>query len=116
MELSRRGIEEGEEPLETLKRELEEEISIIPNDIHWLGKTTYFNKVNVYRYVIWLNENEYNNLKLGDEGQKMEFFDLSEIVKLNLSLQTRQYIERCYHQIEEFIINPKSLQPFDTII
>jgi 8-oxo-dGTP diphosphatase len=110
------GIEEGEEPLETLKRELEEEISIIPKNIHWLGKTTYVNQVSVYRYIIWLDQNEYEELKLGDEGQRMEFFNLSKVIKLKLSLQTRQYIEKTYQQIEAFINNPKSLQPFDTII
>ena len=110
------GIEEGEAPLETLKRELQEEISIIPKDIHWLGKTTYYNKVSVYRYIVWLDQNEYEDLILGDEGQRMEFFDLSEVIKLKLSLQTRQYIEKTYEQIEDFINNPESLQPFDTII
>ena len=61
------GIEEGESGIEAIKRELQEEISVIPKNIIELGQQTFEDDSVVFRYLVKLSLDEHQNLKLGDE-------------------------------------------------
>lgn len=74
--------EKGETPEETLLRELEEEISVRPKKYSLISKTPFLPK---YYYFVELCKEEASKVKLGDEGQKLEFFTLEEAEKLELS-------------------------------
>jgi len=86
------GIDEGEEPLEALKRELGEEIADLPNDLDikyfGTGHTIYFSRIqNDYRelfatiYYCKLPKNLEVKVLEGDGAQ---WFDIHEIRKLKL--------------------------------
>lgn len=77
-------VEEGETHDEGLRRELQEEISVVPKEIKFLDKVTYSGgRVGAY-YFAELNDGEVKELRLGNEGQKMEFFDFENIKELPL--------------------------------
>lgn len=97
------GIEEGESGIEALKRELQEEINIIPRNILYLGEQTFEDDSRVLRYLIKLTPDEYKNLKLGNEGQKMDFFSIDETLKLDLAGHSKKYFEKYKNQIEEIV-------------
>ncbi len=73
------GAEKDETPEQTLKREIKEEISIEPKDIKFLFKRQ---DKEVYVYLVKLTADEAKNIKLGEEGQKVEFFDIEEVEPL----------------------------------
>ena len=68
-------------------REVKEELSINIKTPKFLTKISYFYKINKntknikYFYFIKLNESKIKKMKL-NEGQKMKFFDYSQIFKL----------------------------------
>jgi 8-oxo-dGTP diphosphatase len=68
------GIDEGEEPLEAMKRECKEEIDFVPNDVRYQGRT----RDEKYRFCIYLSDDEIPRIKRG-EGQALKFFSLDEI-------------------------------------
>ena len=96
--------EEGESPLETVRRELEEEISMVPDDLRCLGKTAS----EIFVYVSFLKDTEVEHIKLGNEGQELKFFSLQDIKNLSLRLSVRFYINT-YEQGLETLINNKGV-------
>lgn len=87
------GIEEGETPDDAIKRELCEEVSVIPDNLQPAEMTTHDDGSIVYRYFAILSEQEYKKVKLGDEGQRLEWFTYDEALLLNLSSHFRPYFE-----------------------
>jgi len=73
----------GEDFVETLQRELKEEISVAPQDIVHLG--LIINSTTRSRhetYLCRLTPEEAANVKLGNEGQELKFFTYDEMLQL----------------------------------
>jgi ADP-ribose pyrophosphatase YjhB (NUDIX family) len=87
-------VEKGETYDEGLRRELKEEINLVPVAIIFWGKVKYQSgRISSY-YFAKLSEDEIKSLKLGDEGQKMEFFDFENIKKLPLFGSIKKIIDK----------------------
>lgn len=84
----------GEDYPDTIKRELKEEISLVPKDIKPLGMM--INTVTRSRhemYVCQLTADEAKSVKLGNEGQDLKFFSFDEMADLPLAKYLSKYIE-----------------------
>ncbi len=79
------GIEDGEHHGDALRRELREEICVEPSTILYKGTTTYADESVVHRYVVLLTDEERATVRLGDEGQRLDWFSYDEILALNSS-------------------------------
>ena len=77
--------EKGETPRESLKRELLEEVSCIPQKIKFIGKLKT-EIATAHIYVSFVEDNEAKKFKHGPgEGQEIGFFTLEEALKLKLT-------------------------------
>jgi 8-oxo-dGTP diphosphatase len=97
------AIRKNEPALRAIRRELKEEINIIPQNIIYLGKQVYKDGSEVSRYLAKLSKNEFQNIKLGNEGQKLEFFNLDEINQLDLARYSTEYFLNYINQIKEIV-------------
>ncbi len=66
-------------------RELEEEINLTPSSVINLGTTGYTDGSLVHRFYIPVTEEEFPSIRLGNEGQKIGWFTLEKLLKLNVS-------------------------------
>jgi len=88
------GIDEGETPIEACKRELMEEICIIPNDIKFLfSMKNIKNGHIVHFYTSTLSDLESNSVKLGNEGQELRFFEFKDLKTLEIVKELRAGME-----------------------
>lgn len=104
-------VEEGETDIETLKRELLEEITVVPTDIVFLGNEYFTDGQSVARYLCQLVDDEIRQLKLGDEGQKMDFFDLNEALTLPMSPYLGDFLKRNCQMLKQIIAGNISAKP-----
>lgn len=86
------GIDEGETPDQAVRRELQEEICMVPAQLEYMGMWKFEN-VEAHGYFAVLNDEEAKRVKLGDEGQKLEFFSFDELKNLTLSPAFEEYIK-----------------------
>lgn len=85
------GIEEGETPLEALKRELTEEVSFVPEDIRFISTYTNSKGGTGHLYICFVNDREAKRFKHGPgEGQEIGFFTLNKALKLKLPPSIRE--------------------------
>ena len=83
------GVEEGETPDEAMKRELQEEIGIIPQTLRFLA--TPYPGTHVYHAP--LTEEEATKIKKGNEGKDLRFFSLDEMSIIPLTQKLQQALE-----------------------
>ena len=102
--------EKGETPLETLRRELTEEISMIPKKLTFLGKTTS----SIWMYAAFLGDEEVEHIALGNEGQELKFFTLREITNLPITPALRSHVDTFWHGVETLIAK-KMLEDIDLL-
>lgn len=97
-------VEDNESFDDGLIRELQEEISITPTSFKFLFnfKGSINEEVNVYH--IKLSDKEAQEIKLGDEGQKVEFKTLDEMEKLGLTQNLDELFKSYRNYFEEVII------------
>lgn len=73
----------GENFLETMKRELQEEISLVPKDITEIGLIiNAVTRSQHHTYVVRLTPEEAGAVKLGNEGQDLKLFTFSEMQEI----------------------------------
>lgn len=97
------GVEESEDYFQAIQRELQEEIGIIPEGLLYLGSAPS----NTQVFSAFLTDEEVSKIKLGNEGQKLSFFDLKEILEINLTKKLRFYLEKYKEGVVELIENGK---------
>lgn len=82
------STEPGETPLETVIREIDEEVglSIVSSRLNFLLKvpSTQAPELLIYLYYVRISKDEEQLLKKGSEGQRIQFFDIDEIPTLAL--------------------------------
>jgi 8-oxo-dGTP diphosphatase len=84
-------IEEGEDAIFALKRELKEEANINALNITKIGELDTWNGKN-YMYIVRINNLDKENIRLGDEGQKLQFFTFAELKNIELSRNLDTFI------------------------
>lgn len=84
------GLEEGETFPICMKRELKEEINVIPARLAILGVSA---KGNGY-YFGFLNDEEADQVAISDEGQTFKFFAHRELARLNLGGAFKVYLDK----------------------
>ncbi len=95
------GVEEGEDYFQAIQRELKEEISIIPQQLKCLGSAPDNTKV----FFAFLTDEDVANIKLGNEGQKLEFFSIEDAFKINLTKKLQFYLSKFKDGISELVKN-----------
>ncbi len=104
-------IEEGESWDETLKRELREEINIIPKNFTFLGMLQTPNGLKHAIYLVQLNETEVAYVKLGDEGQELRFFSLQELKDIPLTINLKIYFDKFGDEWRKIIEGNSKIYP-----
>lgn len=105
-------IEKGEDPSQTIIRELLEEVSYSPKDLKFFKKIQREDHVN-YLYVSFVSDKEAKLFRLGEgEGQEIGFFNLNEASKLKLTLILQKYVFLYKKQINK-ALKTKSLPQID---
>lgn len=95
------GAEENETPLETLKRELQEEVSYVPKDIRFITKFKQAHGI-IHLYICFVDNNEAKLFKHGvGEGQEIGFFTIDEALKLKLNPTLKFRFEKYDAEIRE---------------
>jgi len=88
------GVEAGETLEEGLKRELQEEINVIPKNYSYLGKLPTNDGLDHAVYLAILSDDEMSRLQLGNEGQELRFFDFDEALKLRFGNGYKYFLEK----------------------
>jgi len=88
------GVEKGEDFDTALRRELMEEIGMIPANIVRIGVESFDDNRTVIRYLVRLDTDEVEQLKLGDEGQEMKFFAFDEMLKLPMPPYLGNFVQK----------------------
>lgn len=96
------GPEPNETPDETLIREIKEETNIDITDYKFLTLLK-MEEGDKHIYQVKLNEQQFNQIKLGNEGQKLEFFCLEELKNLKLSRTTQYLVDNYYESLRDLI-------------
>ena len=105
------GVEEGETPEEGLIRELKEEVNLIPSMIKELGTTTYSDGSIVYRFYVPVTDEEFANIRLGNEGQKLDWFTMDEILQLDQSPNSFIYFQAHEQDIKNILSGHSDFVP-----
>lgn len=93
--------EKDESPLETVRRELKEELSFVPDNLNCLGKTG--SEIWIYTFI--LKDDDVRYIELGNEGQELKFFSLEDIKNLSLTPSLKFYIDTYGKGLEMLIDN-----------
>ncbi|MDO8452221.1 MAG: NUDIX domain-containing protein [bacterium] len=92
--------EEAETPEESLIRELKEEGNI--DVVNYQLLFNYPTGETVFH--IELNEDQFKQLKLGDEGQDLQFFTFEELIGLSLSSTVQEYLKDYGSLVKSLVI------------
>lgn len=96
-------VEKDESPEKAIKRELIEEVCVAPGHIEEVGKIAHPEGSTIHRFFVRLSDDEYKKVKLGDEGQRLEWFTYNEAVALELTPRIRLYLEEREEDVKEFL-------------
>lgn len=91
----------NELPEETLKRELKEEANLEIKDFTYLGDM----QLDSHLFLVKISGKNFKEIKKGQEGQKLEFFNFKELQKLNLATKFKNFIIKNQPEIEKAIKN-----------
>lgn len=111
------GVEGNESFEEALIREINEEIGVNPDEIYFIGKRAYGDRL-AYRYICKINNNTYDKIRWGEEGQDFRLFTLEEIRDLKLVPAYRDFILLNEGQLRAFLsgsdLDPSMIKMEDT--
>ena len=109
-------VEPGEDFDTALKRELMEEINVVPKNLQKLGRLVLPDGSKRMFYLARLTAEEVKQIKLGNEGQRLEFFSSKEMEKLALGKYSARYYAAYKDYLHQIIdsngkikIEPKKL-------
>lgn len=85
-------VDKGETFLEAVRREIKEEVNLSPKSIKYLGKLKTSDTIFIF-FLVDITEKETEKIKIGNEGQKVQFFTIPEIKKLNLAKDIKLYLK-----------------------
>lgn len=108
------GKKSNEKIEEAISRELEEEVSYVPKNLYFLFNFETKKGVNVNVFYSFLENNEINNFRLGNEGQKIKFFDLHDLKKIKLTPDLKNYLSKNYDSLFR-AISENSFSSFELI-
>src|SRR3990167_2263454 len=97
-------VDKGETHKQAIVREMNEEINIAPKKIRYLGRIQSQDGNLHAIFLVNPTLEEVKKIKLGNEGQKVEFFRFNEIIRLDLARNVRNYFN-AYSSYLEGIIN-----------
>lgn len=108
------GVEKNENHLQACRRELMEEISVSPAGLTYLFSrkepTGHLNHV----YFAEFTRDEFHSIRLGDEGQKLDFFNIADLSTLDLTADLKVGLGIYKDQVDKFIrtriFNPQEIQ------
>jgi len=83
------GVEGRETPDKAIKRELQEEIGIIPSSLRFLISPS----ADVCAYFARLTDEEVRNIKKGDEGKDLRFFSFDELSQIPLTQKLKDVMQ-----------------------
>ena len=86
-------IDTGESHQEAMIREMQEEISVVPKNIKYLGMLATADGRLHAIYLSKMTEDEVEQIQIGNEGQKVQFFETENIDKLRLATNLGKYFE-----------------------
>lgn len=90
-------VEPGENPVDTIKREMMEEMNLELDKIEFFKK---YERNNLTDCIFWSRMNlDVNKIKL-NEGQKVQYFSRQEINDLNLAFNYNEVLEEFFDFIE----------------
>jgi len=95
------GIEEGETPLQAVKRELFEEVSYCPQSLFFLRKVKKEQGFTHLFYSFVKDEEAKKFKHKPGEGQKIEFFTLDEMEKIRLAPKLKQGLKSLRKSLEK---------------
>ena len=102
------GIDAGETPDQALIREAKEEANIEVKEYNLIKAAPHVKdtgRMN-YLYVIKLSDADAKNVRLGDEGQKLEFFTLAEMKNLEVTHGIRDLLDNHFELLKKYITQP----------
>lgn len=110
-------VEKGETFERTLRRELKEEINVVPQNYTFMGIFNFIkDKVRRAIYFAELSEKEYEKIKLGDEGQALGWFLPEEIKKIGVIKEIKDFFSRYEKEIKEALVKGTKLKKLIKIL
>ena len=94
------NVDENEDPIYALKRELEEEIGFRPKTLNLLFSWNHYKYNSILHFFLVPLSIDYEDLCL-NEGQSMNLFSLEQINKLKITPS----LEKNLHKIDQQLLN-----------
>lgn len=114
------GIDQNETPEEGLRRELKEEINLDATDIVNLGSTTDLEGTIVYRFFVPVTDEQFKDITLLEEGQRLGWFTLDEVLELSKGEEfTPNYtffLETFSNDIKRLIEGQREFEPRNEVL
>jgi 8-oxo-dGTP diphosphatase len=101
------NVEDGEDFFAGVMREIKEESNLQPSGIKHFENLLVREsgeEVEVGLFYAYLSDEEAKDLKLGNEGLAVTFFDVEEIVNLPLAPSLKEYYLNNKNKIDELIV------------
>jgi 8-oxo-dGTP diphosphatase len=106
------GVIENDETFrQAMRREMKEEINIIAKSIKYLGKLKTPDGNSHFIFLVDMTKDEVKNIRLGNEGQKVKFFSISEINKLELAKNLKMYFNSYGDYLEKWLNGNTPIAP-----
>ena len=104
-------VEKGESFTKAMKREMAEEINVVPKNTKYLGKINA-NDGRIHAiYLSKMTSEESKKVKLGNEGQKVVFFTFGEIRNLKLANELSKYLSLYGDYLEKTLFGGRRINP-----